>query len=370
MRYVDNSRSAGVCRRMADRINQLAEGRVFKIMEVCGTHTVSIRRCGLPSLLSKNIRLLSGPGCPVCVTSEAYLRNALKFCANKNVTCATYADMLRVPVDETSLEKEKSRGADIRSVTSALDCLELCRRLPGRQVVFLAVGFETTAPATALLAKAAFQKKIKNLKIYSGHKTIPEALLILGKDKDLFLDGFLLPGHVSVITGLSVYRPIVQKTRLPAVVAGFEPLDMLDAIYRIVQASVLKKPVLENAYTRVVSQKGNLRAQRLLKDVFVSRDSVWRGLGLIPQSGLFLKSRFSSLDAIPVFGLKETVSRKASAVCLCAEVLKGKVEPGQCSSFGRSCLPSSPQGPCMVSREGSCRAHYESLQVSEQVAVS
>lgn len=360
MKYLDDFRSATICRRLAQEINRLAAGKVFKIMEVCGTHTVSIRRFGLPFLLAKNIRLLSGPGCPVCVTSETYLRNALRLCRRKDIALATYADMLRVPVDGTSLEKERSKGADIRPVTSALESLEFCRQRSGRCVVFLAVGFETTAPGTALLAQTAAGEKIKNLKIYCGHKTIPEALLVLGKDRDLDLDGFLLPGHVSVVTGLSVYRSLVRKTGLPSVVAGFEPVDMLDAILRIVKASCSQKGVLENAYTRVVDSRGNLRAQRLLKEVFVSRDSEWRGLGRIPHSGLFLRPKYSSWDAARVFGLKEVSGKTPVSACLCGEVLKGKITPDQCSFFARRCLPSAPQGPCMVSREGSCRVYYES----------
>ncbi|MFA5039394.1 MAG: hydrogenase formation protein HypD [Candidatus Omnitrophota bacterium] len=360
MKYVDDFRSSVDCLALAKRINALCAGRALKIMEVCGTHTAAIRRFGLPSILSEKIRLISGPGCPVCVTSDSYLANALALARRKNMTLATYADMLRVPAAGTSLEGARGLGADIRVVTSALDVLKMAKALPARQVVFLAVGFETTAPGTALLAKAAKKEGLKNLRIYSGHKTIPQALMALGSDKGLKLDGFILPGHVSVITGLSAYKEVSRLTRLPSVVCGFEPMDILTGIYRIVEAVVLKKPILGNAYERVVRPQGNARARRILNEVFVSRDSVWRGLGVIPGSGLFFRHGYSFLDAALAFGLKESADKKSAALgCLCADVLKGKTAPARCPYFGRACSPLSPKGPCMVSREGSCRTHFE-----------
>lgn len=359
MKYVDDFRGSRACLAMARRINAAAGDREYRIMEVCGTHTAAIRRFGIPSMLSGGIRLISGPGCPVCVTSDAYLRNAFRMAAQKNVTIATYPDMLRVPAGGESLQDLRARGADIRPVNSALEVLEIAGKLKDRMVVFLAVGFETTAPATGILAQRARQERIRNLKIYSAHKTIPAALLSLGKDKTLCLDGFLLPGHVSVVIGVHGYRQVMRSLRLPGVVTGFEPLDILSAIAAIVDAANHHKTILENGYGRVVREGGNVKARSLLREVFVSKDSLWRGLGLIPNSGLFLRKPYDSLDARRAFGLKEEGGRDVRNGCLCAGVLTGKIEPSACRHFGRQCTPRKPLGPCMVSREGTCRAFFE-----------
>jgi hydrogenase expression/formation protein HypD len=279
---------------------------------------------------------------------------------DKDATILTYPDMMRVPADGTSLEQKKAAGADIRPVGSALDVLRTALTLKNRRVIFLAVGFETTAPATAILAQEARKKKLKNLLIYCGHKTIPQALSVLGKDRDLAIDGFLLPGHVSVIIGVEGYRPILRSIRRPGVICGFEPLDILCAIYKIIIAVNKKAAVVENAYGRVVRKEGNLRAKRLLRDVFVQKDSLWRGLGVIPGSGYFLRPAYSALDAQRVYGLKEALAKKMGRDgCVCADVLKGKKIPAACVHFGKRCTPSSPLGPCMVSREGTCRSFYD-----------
>lgn len=359
IRYIDDFRFPSACLRLAEKINAVSAGRDLKIMEVCGTHTAAIRRHGIPSMLGKNIRLISGPGCPVCVTNDAYMANALDLAGRKGFIIATYHDMLRVPVKRASLENLKARGADIRPVSSAFETLQIAKEEPRKQVVFLAVGFETTAPATALLAKEIKKNKTRNLKIYSGHKTIPQALAVLGADKDLALDGFILPGHVSVIIGAAAYKKARGITKLPSVVCGFEAADILLGILRIIEARISKKSILENAYSRAVSQAGNVKARKLLKEVFIGKDSLWRGLGIIPKSGLFFRPAYSFLDAAAVFGLKETAGRDMNPRCFCADVLKGKIEPGSCPYFGQVCSPSSPKGPCMVSKEGSCRAFYE-----------
>ncbi len=362
MKYVDDFRGAEACLAMARRINAAAADRSYKIMEVCGTHTAAIRRFGIPAMLSGRIRLISGPGCPVCVTSDAYLRNAFRMAAEKNVTIATYPDMLRVPAGGISLQDLKANGADIRPVNSALEVLDIVRELKNRTVVFLAVGFETTAPATGILAQRAFREKIKNLKIYSAHKTVPPALMSLGKDRALCLDGFLLPGHVSVVIGVEGYRRLMRFLRLPAVIAGFEPLDILSAIEVLVNAVRHRQPLLKNGYSRVVRPGGNPKAKALLKEVFVSKDSLWRGLGVIPGSGLFLRKPYDSLDARRAFGLKEEDGHQAQGSgCRCAGVLTGKIEPVACRHFGKQCTPQKPLGPCMVSREGTCRAFFETL---------
>jgi len=360
MKYIDEYRDPKKVRRLVDLINAEAVRPIYKIMEVCGTHTAAIHKFGLRSLLSKNIELISGPGCPVCVTSDGYLRNAISLLKDKLVLLATYPDMLRVPVDTTSLEKERSRGADIIGVNSALEALDIAKRAKGREVIFLGVGFETTAPGTAIVVKAASKEKIKNFSVYSAHKTIPEALLALGKDRDLALDGFLLPGHVSAILGLDGYHAVMKKINLASVITGFEALDILLSIYKIVRAVNEKVPILENEYTRIVAKEGNSKAKALLKEVFEKKDGFWRGLGVIKDSELAVRDKFRTQDASVKFSLKkEKIDAGKSVACRCADVLKGKIQPPACHFFGKACTPQTPQGPCMVSREGACRSYYE-----------
>ncbi|MFH0940984.1 MAG: hydrogenase formation protein HypD [Candidatus Omnitrophota bacterium] len=363
MKYIDEYRDAKKASQLVSLINKEAKLPVYKIMEVCGTHTAAIRKFGIKSMLSDAIELISGPGCPVCVTSDGYLRNALFLARRKDMVITTYPDMLRVPVGRRSLETARSEGADIRGVNSALDALDIARRLPKKEIVFLAVGFETTAPGTAIALETAKKEKLKNFSIYSAHKTIPEALIALGKDRELTLNGFLLPGHVSAIIGVSGYAQVFKKLAklaLSSVITGFESSDILLAIYIIVKAVNCGRPILENEYARIVQVKGNMRAKALLKKAFVQKDSVWRGLGIIKNSGLFVRSGYSDFDAQKRYKLKNEVQNThASYGCLCADVLKGKIAPTQCPFFGKSCTPLAPKGPCMVSREGTCRSYYE-----------
>ncbi len=363
MKYVDEYRDTEKVKKLADLINSRLKKPAYKIMEVCGTHTNSIHRFGLKTLLSDKIDLISGPGCPVCVTSDGYLCCALDLAKNKNVIIATYPDMLRVPAKNGSLEIARSLGADIRSVSSALDALDLARADSGKEIVFLAVGFETTAPGTAVALKIAKKEKIKNFSVYSAHKTIPAALMALASDRDLRLDGFLLPGHVSAVIGLKGYRAAARKIKLPSVIAGFEPLDIMFAIYKIIQAANMNKPILENAYSRIVRDNGNPRAIKILKEVFIQKDSIWRGLGMIKKSGLEIKPAFRYFDARFRFGIKEDLgSDMPYRGCECASVLKGNITPHGCRYFGKGCDPEKPKGPCMVSREGTCRAYFEYMK--------
>jgi hydrogenase expression/formation protein HypD len=360
MRFINEYRDTENAKKLAYLINSQITQERYKIMEVCGTHTAAIRKFGIMSLLSKRIELISGPGCPVCVTSDGYLRRALTLSQRGRITLATYPDMLRVPVDGTSLEEERARGADIRSVNSALETLDLAKRAGNREVIFLAVGFETTAPGTAIAVRMAKKEKIKNLSIYSAHKTIPEALWVLGKDKDLAISGFLLPGHVSAIIGVSGYRPVIKKIGIPSVISGFESLDILLSLYKIIKAVNSKKIILENEYKRVVTAGGNRKAQHLLSAVFEKRDGFWRGLGAISRSALVLKKEYRQWDAEIKFDLKRVnVSEDSKLSCRCAEVLKGKIKPLQCPYFAKKCTPQTPQGPCMVSHEGTCRTFFE-----------
>jgi hydrogenase expression/formation protein HypD len=360
MKYVDEYRDVKKCCKLAGLINNEAIAGSYKIMEVCGTHTAAIHKFGLRSLLSENIELISGPGCPVCVTSDGYLRNAIALSKNKRVVLATYSDMLRVPVDNTSLEHERALGADIRGVNSALEALEFARRFPKNEIVFLGVGFETTAPGTAIALKIAKEEGLRNFTVYSAHKTIPEALIALGQGQGLAIQGFLLPGHVSAIIGLVGYRSVAKKLRLPCVISGFEPVDILFSIHRIVKAINQKKPILENEYERIVASQGNKRAQAVLDEVFQRKDGFWRGLGCIPKTELALRRAFRKFDAVEKFGLKkETAADTQITTCLCADVLKGKIAPVRCPHFSKSCTPQAPKGPCMVSREGTCRSYFE-----------
>lgn len=359
MKYVDEFRDVGKSKKLASLINQAACGRRYKIMEVCGTHTAAICRFGIKTMLSGRIKLISGPGCPVCVTSDGYLKNALALAACKDTIVATYPDMLKVPTGDSSLEKCASSGCDIRGVNSALEAFTLAKGFPDKEVIFLGVGFETTAPGSAIAIKAAQKEGIKNFSVYSSHKTIPEALAALASDKSLFLDGFFLPGHVSAIIGLKGYKSIPGNVSIPSVITGFEPLDILFAIYKIILAINLKQPLLENGYKRIVKDGGNQKAQALLLEVFEPKDGFWRGIGVIGKSELGIRKKFEKFDAFKRFGLKKEDNDDALAGCRCADVLKGKIDPSECGFFAKKCTPQAPKGPCMVSREGSCRAFFE-----------
>ncbi len=359
MKYVDEFRDVGKSKKLSSLINQAACGRRYKIMEVCGTHTAAICRFGIKAMLSKEITLISGPGCPVCVTSNGYLKNAVKLAEQKDIIVASYFDMLKVPVGLTSLEKAASGGCDIRGVNSALEAFELAKRFPEKQVIFLGVGFETTAPGSAIAIKAALKEGIKNFSVYSSHKTIPEVLIVLASDKSLALDGFLLPGHVSAIIGLDGYRDVLGRSCIPSIITGFEPLDILFSIYKVISAINLEKPLLENGYRRVVKDEGNQKAKELLAEVFESRDGFWRGIGVIRKSEFGIRKKFEKFNAFKRFGLKNEDNKSDTAGCRCADVLKGKINPDACGFFAKKCTPQTPKGPCMVSREGSCRAFFE-----------
>jgi hydrogenase expression/formation protein HypD len=360
MKYSDEYRDKDKCAKVAAMVNAAARERRYNIMEVCGTHTAAIRRFGIKEMISRNINLISGPGCPVCVTSDGYLKNAFCLAKNKKNILATYPDMIRVPAHGTSLEEERARGADVRGVVSALDAVSLAGENSSRDVIFLGVGFETTAPGTALALMRAQREKLKNFFIYSGHKTIPEALAVLGAQKDVRINGFLLPGHVSAVIGVHAYSSILKKTKTPSVVCGFEALDILVSLYVIVKAVNAGAFILENEYSRIVRKAGNVKARALLDSVFQKEDAVWRGLGVIKGSGLSLRKKYRAWDASKKFALAQEAAVSAGSTgCRCAEVLRGKIKPTGCPLFGKKCLPRSPLGACMVSREGACRTYYE-----------
>lgn len=332
--------------------------RPVQIMEVCGTHTVSIFRHGLRTLLPATMRLVSGPGCPVCVTAQRHIDAAIQLSAIDRVIIATYGDMVRVPGARGSLERSRSEGADVRVVASARTALRLAERQPDRQVVFIAVGFETTAPATAAAVLEADRLGINNFSILAAHKVVVPAMMALLSAGDVPLDGFLCPGHVSVIIGVEAYRPVVVRYRVPCVIAGFEPTDIGRALIALLRQIRDGEARLENEYRAAVCVDGNTVAQQLMHRVFETADAPWRALGVIPLSGLALRAAFQRFDALVRFGvsLGEDADHPG---CRCGEVIQGKTTPDECPLFGTVCTPMSPLGPCMVSSEGTCSAWYK-----------
>ncbi|RKY32333.1 MAG: hydrogenase formation protein HypD [Candidatus Omnitrophota bacterium] len=368
MRYIDEFRNKRLIKKIAEKIKSLAPMTTLNIMEVCGTHTQNFYRFGLDKLLPSNIKFISGPGCPVCVSPSNYIDSALQLAHNQNVIITTFGDMLRVPGRETSLEKIRSKTGNIRIVYSALDALIIAKQNPGKKVVFLAVGFETTAPTIAQTILLAEREKLKNLYFYSSLRLIPAAMEFLLKDKRLKISGFLCPGHVCAIIGTKPYEFIPKRYKIGCCVAGFEPLDILEGIYFLLRQIVGNKPRVQNQYSRIVTKGGNLRAQRIISRVFKIQDAYWRGLGKIRYSGLGIKREFSQFDAARHFSVSSQFSlsgRQRGVLsfqqkkCRCGEVLKGLITPDKCALFARGCHPDNPLGPCMVSSEGTCSAYYK-----------
>ena len=355
--YIDEFRNSDIAQRMG-RILSAYNGKAVNIMEVCGTHTMAIFKFGIRGLLSKNIRLISGPGCPVCVTPGFYINSAVELARREDVIITTFGDMMRVPGSKSSLLKEKASGKDIRIVYSPLDSLKIAVENPDKQVVFLSIGFETTTPVAALTIIKAKEECIKNFSALSANKTVPEALKALSGDSDIGVDGYLYPGHVSAIIGTAFYDELAKDYGIPGVVAGFEPLDVMDAIISLVSNINNGKNIVENHYSRVVTREGNPIALEKMYEVFEPSDAVWRGIGNIPGSGLVMKHKYSEFDAWKVFDIKPDESEEPKG-CQCGEVLKGKCTPKDCKLFGRSCTPENPVGACMVSSEGTCAAYYK-----------
>lgn len=324
------------------------------VMEVCGTHTMAIARYGLRELLPPTLRLVSGPGCPVCVTAMHDLDRVIALARLPQVTMVTFGDLLRVPASRSSLAAERAAGADVRVVYSPRDAVEMAAAEPEREVVFAGIGFETTAPTVAAALLEARQRRIGNFSVLSMHKTMPlplRALLDLGETP---ISGFLLPGHVSVVTGTACYQFLAREYGVAGVVAGFEAQDVLLALLMLVR---MREPRIEIEYTRAVRPEGNVVAQRLLDEVFEPDDADWRGLGVIPGSGLRLRAAFADVDAAQRFRVDPGPSLEPAG-CRCGEVLRGVTDPAECALFGRRCTPQDPVGACMVSSEGACAARY------------
>ena len=357
MKYIDEFRDKA---RVAELLKALAKTKVRRanIMEVCGTHTVAIFRSGLRGLIEEHVNLISGPGCPVCVTSQPDIDRMIALSAIKNVVITTFGDMLRVPGTKSTLEKERAKGADVRIVYSPLDALEIAAADRKKEVVFLAVGFETTSPLVAALVSDAKTRKLRNFSVYPCHKLIPPAIKALLDAGEVTLHGFICPGHVSVTIGSKAYEFICRDYRIPCVVGGFEPVDILETILLILRQIERKKAEVEIQYSRAVKPNGNPQAQALLRRVFSPAEAEWRGLGIIPGSGLELKSAYRQFDAARKFSLKKSSARENPA-CSCGDILRGVKTPRQCRLFGKTCTPENPYGPCMVSTEGTCAAWYK-----------
>jgi hydrogenase expression/formation protein HypD len=330
----------------------------MSFMEVCGTHTVAIFRHGIRGLLPPEMRLLSGPGCPVCVTDQRDLDVAVALAGRKDVILTTFGDMMRVPASSSSLEREKGRGADIRLVYSVLDALAVAEANPEKKVVFLAVGFETTSPSIACAVVEAEGRDLRNFFILPCHKLIPPAMRVLVNSGDLRLDGFLCPGHVSAVIGSRPYEFLAREYGLSCVVAGFEPLDVLRALYQLVLQVAEGRSEVEIEYRRVVKPEGNPAALAMLHRVFREAPARWRGLGLIPGSGLALRPEFERFDAVRAIPV-EVPDPEEPEGCLCGEILRGAKTPYDCGLFGTVCTPDHPVGPCMVSTEGTCSAYFK-----------
>lgn len=332
----------------------------IRLMEVCGTHTVAIFRSGIRSLLPENIKLLSGPGCPVCVTPHEDIDMAIELSKNREVVLLTFGDMMRVPGTKGSFQDARADGANIRVLYSPIEMLDIAEREPHKTVIFFSVGFETTSPLIAGVLEMAEKKKIENLFIYSSHKLVPPALKALVNDRNLKIDGFILPGHVSTIIGVGPYKFIEEKYHIPSVIAGFEPDDIIQAIAMLVDSIVDGKAQILIQYTRSVRPEGNKKAQELLYRFFEPCDAWWRGIGMINESGLRLREQYSNRDVVFKFNLKlEYKDQKLTKGCRCGDVLKGIIIPPECPLFKKHCKPEHPVGACMVSTEGSCSAYYK-----------
>ena len=347
-------------KQLLDELHKLMNGlnRPLKLMEVCGTHTVEIFRHGIRDVIPKGITLLSGPGCPVCVTSVQDVDAAIAIARNPGVIMATFGDMMRVPGGAQSLLEARSEGADVRVLYSPIDALTLAQKEPNREVVFFATGFETTSPLIAGTIAHAELAGSKNFTIFTAHKLVPPALKVLLDSPDVQVDGFILPGHVSTIIGTLPYGFVARQYGKPSVVTGFAADEIIEGILMIVRQIAEKRAAVEIQYTSVVRREGNPRAVALLEKYFEPSDAYWRGIGVIPESGLKLRERYAAFDANIKFHPPVSDAREPE-LCSCGDILRGVKVPTECALFGAGCTPDNPVGPCMVSTEGSCAAYYK-----------
>lgn len=356
MQYIDEYREKDEVLLIAKEINKIIKSDLY-LMEVCGGHTTAMHRFGLKSILSDKLHLLSGPGCPVCVTSIGYVDQLVAYSREENVIIATLGDLVRIPGSTSSLERERSAGADIRVIYSPTEALDIAKKNRDRIVVFPGTGFETTAPISAMIILEAFSQNINNLYMYSSHKVMPPAMEAIISDRTR-LDGYICPGHVSTITGTDMYRSIATDYKVSCVVSGFEPLDLLQSIYMIIEQINSNSQRVEIQYKRAVKPEGNLKAKKIVQQVFTPRDDYWRGFGNLPLSGLKLSPAYERFDAETHVDVKveKTIEPKG---CICGKILRGQKLPVDCKLFGKICEPANPVGACMVSSEGTCAAYYK-----------
>jgi hydrogenase expression/formation protein HypD len=359
MRYVDEFRNPELIRKASDEIRRLADpGRHYRIMEVCGGHTHAIYRFGLKDILPANIELIHGPGCPVCVLPMGRIDDGLAIAEDPNIIFVAFGDMMRVPGAHGSPFEHKARGTDVRIVYSPADALELAKKNPEKEVIFFAIGFETTAPSTGLTIMSAMAQDVRNFTVFSNHVTIVPAIRAILDSPDMRLDGFIGPGHVSTVIGCRPYEWIARSEGKPVVTSGFEPLDLLQSIVMLLRQLDAGEARVENQYKRVVPWEGNRAALKVMAEVFELRPYFeWRGLGFISQSALRIREKYAQWDAEQRYSVPETRVADPKAA-QCGEVLKGVLKPAQCKLFGKQCTPEHPIGALMVSSEGSCAAYY------------
>ena len=364
MKFIDEYRQSDLAETLAKKIAGLTK-QPLKLMEVCGGHTHTIFKYGIEDLLPENIEMIHGPGCPVCVIPLGRVDDAISIAQQPEVIFTTFGDAMRVPGSKTSLLDAKAQGADVRMVYSPLDALKIAKNNPARHVVFLGLGFETTAPSTAMTILQAEKDEVENFSVFCNHITIVPALKAMLDSPDLKLDGFVGPGHVSTVIGTRCYEFVPREYGKPLVVSGFEPLDVLQAVYMIVKQVVEGRAEVENQYARVVYREGNRRALEVLSEVFEPRQFFeWRGLGSIAHSGMKLRGKYSHFDAELKFSVPGVRVADPKA-CQCGEILKGVKKPWECKVFGTACTPETPIGSCMVSSEGACAAYYNFGRLSK-----
>ena len=358
LKFTDEYRDKKICSEIAEKIRSISSKKI-NIMEVCGGHTMAIRKNGLHKLVGDNIRLLSGPGCPVCVTSEEDIDTAIALSESKDVIICTFGDLFHVPGTLTSLSKKRSSGSDVRVVYSVRDAFLLAKATPDKKVVFISIGFETTTPTIAAVIKEAYSDGVENFFVLALNKTMPNALGAILSDESSKIDAVICPGHVSSITGTSMYKPIVNDFGVSCCVSGFEPMDVLASIYFLVESCEKEKPELFNQYKRAVTDDGNETAISLMNDIFEANDTEWRGLGVIKNSGLKIRDKYAKFDALKKIDFKKPSYTARKTSCSCGDILKGIKSPSDCGLFGKTCTPREPKGSCMVSSEGVCAAWYK-----------
>jgi hydrogenase expression/formation protein HypD len=364
MKFIDEYRQSDLARVLAERIAKMTD-KPLKLMEVCGGHTHTIFKYGIEDLLPPNIEMIHGPGCPVCVIPLGRTDDSISLALQPNVIFTTFGDMMRVPGSATNLFDAKAAGADVRMVYSPLDALKIAKNNPERQVIFLALGFETTSPSTAMTLLQAAKDKVENFSVFCNHIMIVPALKAMLDSPDLQLDGFVGPGHVSTVIGTRCYEFVPAEYGKPLVVTGFEPLDVLQSVYMIVKQIIEGRAEIENQYGRVVERNGNRKALEVLAEVFEPRAFFeWRGLGSIAHSGMKLREKYAAFDAELKFDVPGLRVADPKA-CQCGEILKGVKKPWECKVFGTACTPETPIGSCMVSSEGACAAYYNFGRLSK-----